>query len=155
VHAPVGPTVKRRLRFPHPLTLLTGFILFAAALSYIIPAGRYERRDDPVTGRSVVVPGTYAEVDASPVGLFDAVVAIPRGMLDAGDVVFLVFLIGGAFAVFDATGALRRGIGWLIRRAYRGDFNRHYFGAVDSVGLYWHIVDIIWIFLFPLMYLIR
>lgn len=107
--------MKRRFEFPHPLTLLTGFILFAALLTYIIPAGQYERVEDPVTGQSVVVPGTYSEVDPSPVNLFEAVVSIPRGMLLAGEVVFLVFLIGGAFAVFDATGALRRGISWLIR----------------------------------------
>ncbi len=105
----------RRPRFPHPLTLLTGFILVGAALSYVLPAGRYERRDDPVTGRSVVVPGTYRAVEPDPVGPFEAVVAIPRGMADAADIVFLVFLIGGAFAVFDATGALRRGIAWLVR----------------------------------------
>lgn len=44
---------------------------------------------------------------------------------------------------------------WLIIRAVRGDFNRRYYGAVDFVALYWHIVDIIWIFLFPLLYLIH
>lgn len=44
---------------------------------------------------------------------------------------------------------------WVLVRSYRGDFNRHYFTAVDATGLYWHIVDLIWIFLFPLMYLIR
>jgi cytochrome c oxidase subunit 3 len=43
---------------------------------------------------------------------------------------------------------------WLFVRALRGDFNRKYYGAVDNVALYWHIVDIIWIFLFPLFYLI-
>jgi cytochrome c oxidase subunit 3 len=43
---------------------------------------------------------------------------------------------------------------WLFVRALRGDFNRRYYGAVDNVALYWHIVDIIWIFLFPLLYLI-
>ncbi|KLU04343.1 Cytochrome c oxidase polypeptide III [Rhodopirellula islandica] len=44
---------------------------------------------------------------------------------------------------------------WLLIRAIRQDFNRHYFGPVDYVGLYWHIVDLIWIYLFPLLYLIR
>lgn len=44
---------------------------------------------------------------------------------------------------------------WLIVRAARHDFNRQYFGPVDYVGLYWHIVDLIWIYLFPLLYLIR
>jgi len=46
-------------------------------------------------------------------------------------------------------------ISLLLRRAIRGDFNRYYFTAVDGVGLYWHLVDLIWIFLFPLMYLIH
>ncbi|HET9886176.1 MAG TPA: cytochrome c oxidase subunit 3 [bacterium] len=43
---------------------------------------------------------------------------------------------------------------WLLRRAARGDFGPNYFGPVDIGGLYWHVVDLIWIFLFPLLYLI-
>jgi cytochrome c oxidase subunit 3 len=43
---------------------------------------------------------------------------------------------------------------WLIRRAGRGDFGPGYYVPVDSVALYWHLVDMIWIFLFPLLYLI-
>jgi cytochrome c oxidase subunit 3 len=45
-------------------------------------------------------------------------------------------------------------ISWLLRRALRGDFSSVYYGPVDLVGLYWHLVDMIWIYLFPLMYLI-
>jgi len=43
---------------------------------------------------------------------------------------------------------------WLVRRAVRGDFSSAYFTPVEITGLYWHLVDIIWIFLFPLLYLI-
>jgi cytochrome c oxidase subunit III len=43
---------------------------------------------------------------------------------------------------------------WLIRRAARGHFGPGYYVPVDAVALYWHLVDIIWIFLFPLFYLI-
>ena len=43
---------------------------------------------------------------------------------------------------------------WLIKRASRGDFGDQYFAPVDAVALYWHLVDLIWIFLFPLLYLI-
>ncbi len=45
-------------------------------------------------------------------------------------------------------------IGWIYMRMSRGDFNSRKFGAVEFVGLYWHIVDLIWIFLFPLLYLV-
>ena len=46
-------------------------------------------------------------------------------------------------------------IGWLIWRAQKGHFGPKYFTPVDLGGLYWHIVDLIWIFLFPLFYLIH
>ena len=42
--------------------------------------------------------------------------------------------------------------GW--RRNERGDFSKEYFTPVDLVALYWHLVDLVWIYLFPLLYLI-
>ena len=105
-----------RAHFPHPLTLLTGCILVAAICSYLLPAGQYDRREDPVTGRQVVVAGTYHHVEQRPVGPFETFVAIPKGLSDAASVVFLVFLVGGAFTVVDETGALRQAVGWLVRR---------------------------------------
>ncbi|MDO8644861.1 MAG: cytochrome c oxidase subunit 3 family protein, partial [bacterium] len=45
-------------------------------------------------------------------------------------------------------------IGWLFFRARRGDFNEGYYTPVELTGLYWHLVDLIWIYLFPLFYLI-
>ena len=44
---------------------------------------------------------------------------------------------------------------WLLIRAVKGHFTPDYFGPVDFAALYWHIVDLIWIFLFPLLYLIH
>ena len=108
-----------RFRIPHPLILLLGCLLAAALLSHLLPAGRYQRRDDPATGRSVVVPGTYQHVPAHPLGPFQALVAVPKGLVDAASVVFLVFLVGGAFAVVEQTGALGRAVGWLARRLDR------------------------------------
>ena len=46
-------------------------------------------------------------------------------------------------------------IAWVLRRAVRGDFSHGYYTPVDLVGLYWHLVDLIWIYLFPLLYLIK
>ncbi|OYZ21666.1 MAG: hypothetical protein B7Y39_08680 [Bdellovibrio sp. 28-41-41] len=43
---------------------------------------------------------------------------------------------------------------WLAIRAKRGDFGADYFTPVEGVGIFWHIVDLIWIFLFPLLYLV-
>ena len=43
---------------------------------------------------------------------------------------------------------------WLFLRARKGHFTPEYYGPVDYAALYWHLVDLIWIFLFPLFYLI-
>ncbi len=109
----------KTIRFPHPLVLLVGFILLACLLSYVLPAGVFERHPDAATGRDVVVAGSYHRVPATPVGPLQAIVDIPKGLIDAAAVIFLVFLAGGAFTVVDLTGALRRGVDWLLEK-FRG-----------------------------------
>jgi uncharacterized ion transporter superfamily protein YfcC len=114
-------TNTSRLRVPHPLVLLTGCVILAAGASYVLPAGQFDRRDDPTTGRTLVVPGTYETVEPDPVNLFEAMTALPKGMAEAAEVIFLVFLIGGAFTVVDETGTLRRAIPSLIRSLHGRD----------------------------------
>jgi len=46
-------------------------------------------------------------------------------------------------------------IGWLLVGSLRGRYSSDYYTPVDLVGLYWHVVDLVWIFLFPLFYLIH
>ena len=43
---------------------------------------------------------------------------------------------------------------WLLGRAQAGHFGRGYFAPIDYVALYWHLVDLVWIYLLPLLYLI-
>ncbi len=45
-------------------------------------------------------------------------------------------------------------IGWILFRNIRGDFDEHFYTPVEGVGIFWHIVDLVWIFLFPLLYLV-
>lgn len=103
------------MRLPHPLALLIGCTFFAAALTWVLPAGEYERRDDAATGRRVVVAGTYHGVPAAPVGPGGAVLAVPKGLIDAASVVVVILLVGGALVVVDRTGALEAGTGALVR----------------------------------------
>ena len=91
----------------------------AVALTWVIPAGQYERRLDPATGRELVVAGTYHRVDPAPLGLMPGLLAAPRGIVAGADVVLTVLVVGGAFALLDATGALRRLVTALVGRRIR------------------------------------
>lgn len=106
----MGPMI----RLPHPLALLTACVLLAAVATWVTPSGAYERVVDPDTGRTLVVGGSYEAVGSTPVGPFQALEALPRGMAAAGEIVFLVFLAGAAFVVVDETGTLRRVVGALV-----------------------------------------
>ena len=46
-------------------------------------------------------------------------------------------------------------IAWILWRALKGQFDSEYNAPVEITGLYWHLVDLIWIYLFPLLYLVR
>jgi len=65
----------------------------------------------------------------------------------------IYFLMTGLHGIHVLAGMIA--IGWIAVKASKGAFSPAYFTPVDLVGLYWHLVDLIWIFLFPLLYLIR
>jgi cytochrome c oxidase subunit I+III len=62
------------------------------------------------------------------------------------------FVLTGLHAVHVAVGLV--GVGYLMFRAYTGGFTSTNHVAVENIGLYWHFVDIVWMILFPLFYLI-
>jgi cytochrome c oxidase subunit 3 len=80
--------------------------------------------------------------------------APPRGASDRGLGRFFTFyfLMTGLHGLHVLAGMIV--ITWLIVRAFKGHFGPKYFTPVDLGGLYWHLVDLIWIYLFPLLYLI-
>ena len=103
----------------------------AATLTWVLPAGDYNRRHDDATGRDVVEAGTYHRVPSAPVGAFSAVVAVPRGFVEAADVIGVVLFVGAAWIVIDRVGTLSRLVGALVVA-----FNGRGLVAVPLVSLF-------------------
>lgn len=100
---------KKKFQVPHVYALLTGLIIICAILTYIIPAGAYDMMvlED---GREVVDPDTFHYIDQTPVDLMGTMNAVFRGMLEAADIVFLIFIFGASFGVIGDTGAIEAGL---------------------------------------------
>ncbi|WP_439515729.1 YfcC family protein [Oceanibaculum nanhaiense] len=108
---------KPRFRFPSAFTILFALIILVAALTWIVPAGQYERVASEALGKDVPVAGSYALTDANPQGFFDVILAPIAGFYDpvaytanAIDVSLFVLIIGGFIGVVTATGAIDAGI---------------------------------------------
>ncbi len=103
-----------RFRVPHTLVLLFGMVCLALFLTYVLPQGNFDRQEND-KGRQQVVPGSYQPateiVTLTPLAVFTA---IPRGFTAAEEIIFFVFLIGGAFGVLRATGAIDALIGVIL-----------------------------------------
>ncbi len=79
---------------------------------------------------------------------------LEHGMVPEKSSIFfsIYFMMTGVHAIHILVG-----IGvltWIWRRNERGEFSKEYFTPVDLAALYWHLVDLVWIYLFPLLYLI-
>ena len=109
-------SILKKLKFPEPLVLLMGCIVLAAFATYVVPAGMFERILDETAGRKIAIAGSYHNITANPIGFFDMLVAIPKGMIQAGDVIFFVFLVGGSFYVVNKTGALNTLVAYMVNK---------------------------------------
>jgi uncharacterized ion transporter superfamily protein YfcC len=92
------------IRLPHTLVIVSSLIVLTLALSWLVPSGSYEHADRD--GRQVTVPGTYHQVDKILLGPEWLMIAPIRGFLDGAQIIAFLLLIGGTFAVVQATGTI-------------------------------------------------
>ena len=108
--------MTKPFKVPHTLVLLLSMMLVAYIATWIVPQGYFET----VTlenGRSTVVPGTF-ELAEEQIRLtpMDFLVALPRALAAAQDIIFFVFIVGGVLAIARATGTIDALIGRLLER---------------------------------------
>lgn len=111
---------KKKFTVPHVYILLLLMILIFSLLSYIVPAGTYDMMtivDNPETGheREVVNPDSFSYVESTPVTLLQFLTAVPRGLQETAQIIFFIFIVGGAMAVVNETKAIEAGMGRLIK----------------------------------------
>jgi uncharacterized ion transporter superfamily protein YfcC len=99
-----------------PILLLGSMIVIAALLTWVLPAGKYDRVRDVKSGLTRVVPGSYQTVAAHPVGPWGVLMSIPKGLGAAADVVFFVLLAGAGITVVEGTGAIGNFLNMLVGR---------------------------------------
>ncbi len=112
----------------HPVLIMLVVMLVAAALTYVIPAGKFARHENRV------VPGTYhvlpkvnglpallsptaptdGDSPARAAGVLSLFTTIPQGMLKSAALIFMVMFVGGMFGVLRATGAVDAGVDRLL-----------------------------------------
>ena len=107
---------KSKFKVPHTLVLLLGMVILAQVCSYLLPAGSFERAEN-AAGQLQVVPGSFQLTpDAPTLSPLASLTAVPKGLSSAHQIIFLLLIIGGAFAVLHATGAVDAVMGALLRR---------------------------------------
>ncbi len=94
----------RTLRLPHTLVLIYAMVLLTVVATWIVPGGKYQRVEQD--GRTIPVAGSFAPTARNPQGLGGLFVSPIKGFIEAAAIIAVVFVVGGAFAVIQKTGAI-------------------------------------------------
>lgn len=118
--------VKKRLTMPHTLVLIFLIILAVGILTYVIPAGEFERVTDEASGQTLIVPGSFQFIDSSAVGFFSLMQSIYNGMVEGGGIIFFIFFAYAYIFMIIKSGAMNSAIKVLLRIMH----GREYFSII-------------------------
>lgn len=104
-HATEPKEKRKKFKVPHIFVILFLMIALASLVSYIIPAGQFERVAND-SGAEVIQPGTFEYIEASPVTFLEFMFAIPDGFIQTAEIIFGIIMIGGMFSVIERTGVI-------------------------------------------------
>ncbi|WKD00236.1 YfcC family protein [Borreliella bissettiae] len=111
------------IKMPSSFTIIFSLIIFVTILTYVIPAGKFDKEFKQMgdgSKREIIVAGTYQYVDRGSRGFLHPfmtiLTAMSKGMEHAAEVIVFVLIVGGAYGIIMKTGAIDAGIYWLIKK---------------------------------------
>lgn len=110
-----APKSKKKFKMPHIYVILFIFGVIATLATYIVPSGEFKRIKGP-EGREMVDADSFHYITSAPVSIVDFISIIPRGLIEAGEIVFFTLIIGGMFMVLRRTGIIEIAVDNLARR---------------------------------------
>ncbi len=103
-------------KIPNVFVIVFALIVLAAAATWVLPGGSFARQVESIGGseREVLVEGSYKIEPAVPQTV-EVFIAPLKGFLRLGEIIAFIFIIGGAFNIFNETGAIAAGTHRLVR----------------------------------------
>ena len=109
---------KKPFKIPHTYVILGIIIVIMAILTWIVPAGEFDRVVDEASGRTLVVPGSYHEVEGNPVGLFRLLTLVQEAMIDSSGIIFFIFFAYAFVYMQMKCGAFDAAVGAMLRKLH-------------------------------------
>ncbi|WP_343237213.1 Na+/H+ antiporter NhaC family protein [Staphylococcus sp. ACRSN] len=110
-----SPNEAKKFKMPHIYVILFIFGAIATLATYFIPSGEFKRIKGP-EGREMVDADSFHYIKSAPVGIVDFISIIPKGLIEAGEIVFFTLIIGGMFMVLRKTGIIEIAVDKLARQ---------------------------------------
>jgi uncharacterized ion transporter superfamily protein YfcC len=104
-------------KFPDTITIILVITILFIGLTWVIPAGEFDRTFSDNTEK--IVAGSYKQVEASPQGITAFLSSPIKGFISASQIIAFVFLVGGAFAIINSTGAINAGLFNVIQFSHK------------------------------------
>lgn len=108
--------MKWKIKPPTTTALLMFMIVIVAALTYIVPAGQFDRVLDEKTGRELIVADSFVYTEQTPVGVGGILSSVFGGIVGAAEIIAFVLIVGGVFGVIVKSGAINAALARLIHR---------------------------------------
>lgn len=106
----------RRFKVPHTYVIIFMLVVFIALLTYVIPAGEFERLKDIKTGKTLIVVDSFKYVEQNPAGIIDIFKSFVKGLNSASSIIFFIFVVGGSFQIISATGTVEAITGRIAKK---------------------------------------
>ena len=110
---------KKKREVPHILIILGIIIIIATVMTWIVPAGSYDRYLDEASGKELIDPTSFHRVEQTPVNPFDMFVNVEKGLIEAANITFLIFAAFSSLYLLQKTGAIDAAVASMVRKTQK------------------------------------